>query len=96
MEVIIMVLILAFATLCGYLFAGRKKGKEKPEEPPQTEVYRFSEGDGFKIIRTKTAIIVDYTQGKNSARVNTAKDINLKISCDGSCEPSSSDGNEDD
>lgn len=56
--------------------------KQDKEDNSSTEVYRFSKEDGFKIIKTKTATIIDYTQANISAQAEPVMRNNIVISHD--------------
>ena len=62
--------------------AFEKECKQEDKDNSSTEVYRFSKEDGFKIIKTKTATIIDYTQANISEQADPVKRNNIVISHD--------------
>ena len=89
LELFLYVMIAFGAIWTGFLYIRffdrknfEKESKQEQEDKPSTEVYRFSKEDGFKIIRTKSAIIVDYAQANISEQAEPVKRNNIVTSHD--------------
>ena len=89
LELLILVICALGFIWCGVMLiryydrkAFEKENKQEKEDFPSTEVYRFSKEDGFKIIKTKTATIIDYTQANISAQAEPVKRTQKVISHD--------------